>query len=418
MSNLLPLDLWRQHLGFMPWHFWGWGNNTKIPVDSACNDVLMEYSWQHADRVGRAEIREAIETAESKLRSTLLYSVAPRFEEFIVRYPQYQDARQHLDIPVAPGDLSWLTVQLPEGHIHACGVERLTAISNVAVVLTDADGDGLNETFTLGPIATTVTDVNEIAVYFAAADRLNGDPAGDTYRIEPIKVTIAGGFVTITGHSWMLARPILRERVGVAPLDPDTAANFAATLDVYRRWVDPDGQQQENSQGVLIWETTPDCDCAALSSYSTDPATVAQGVARVGIRDAIAGVVTPALAARNATTGNWYWVDSQTCKAPQRAKIRTYAGYPLVNRQMAPQFHTIVARLAAAELGRPTCSCQSATRELGKWQWDMTRIGGANAEQYGTSLEIMNCPFGTLRGQVDAWRQIRELRLLRGIAVG
>ena len=74
----------------------------------------------------------------------------------------------------------------------------------------DANGDGVNELATFTQ-ATTATDPSQIAVYFAAADRVNGDPVAEPYRIRPLAVTIAGGVATIKGDAWLFVAPILSE---------------------------------------------------------------------------------------------------------------------------------------------------------------------------------------------------------------
>jgi hypothetical protein len=79
MSNLLPLETFRALFGSHPIHYWGLSNGQYAPITSKCNTVTREHAWQDAKAVGRQEIREAIETAESRLREWLGYSVAPEY---------------------------------------------------------------------------------------------------------------------------------------------------------------------------------------------------------------------------------------------------------------------------------------------------------------------------------------------------
>src|SRR6185369_16921871 len=99
-----------------------------------------------------------------------------------------------------------------------------------------------------------------------------------------------------------------------------------------------------------------------------------------------------------------------------RVTVRYLAGFPLASDgQMQEPYRTMVARLAAAELARPICACDEANRELYRWQFDLARTAGSGDEAYGAvSAEDLNNPFGTRRGHVYAWKQVKNLRQLRG----
>lgn len=422
--SLLPLDTFRQLMRLHPWHFWQITDSNLLKVNSQCNTVLYQYGWQTAQFVGRDEIKEAIESAEAKIKRYLGYSPAPAFAEQTLPYPRYDNIRFDYTAPIdATG--RWQSVALRnEQWIQALGVETLTAIATPsALVYSDEDGDGLLDTWTLGPIATTVTDVSEIAVYFNAVDRWDGSGASEQWRITPVNVTIAAGLVTVTGRRWQVVKPVLYEGAAHNTIDPTVAASFAASLDLYQRWCDPDGITTSTSQGVLIWETDPElCACCGCTSSSTssshDPAAWAEAVARVGERDFRLGLVIPGQAVYNATTGVWSAVDWSQCTQPDRVLIRSYAGYPLqANGQMDADWARTVARLAAAELSAPICGCDIANRELYRWQFDLARSAGNNDEAYGAiSAEVLNNPLGTRRGQVEAWKRICAEHQTRGIA--
>lgn len=434
--NLLPLDTWRAILQFHPWFFWGMADQDRLRITSACNGLVTEYGWQNTDAASRDDIRQAIEHAEALLFNYLGYHVAPRYTDATVPWPRYLDASLMRTAPIDPTG-RWLTVQLPEGQIQAAGVEQLTAVQLAApVVLSDADNDGYNDTFTIGPIATTATDPNEIAVYFAAANRFDGpdfsSAVGERWRVQPVNVRISGGFVTITGARWLIVPPLVYQGlIGIGTgLDPASAANAVTTLDVYQRTTNAGGTSTTDSQAVITWETHPTwgdawwCCCANCATPPTpyggspyDPAAVAQAVGRVDIRNAQLGIVAPAESAYNSTTGMWSSLNWSVCTEPDRVTVRYLAGYPLASDgQMDQTWRVIVARLAAAELARPICACDEANRELYRWQFDLARSSGAADEAYGAvSPEDLSNPFGTRRGHVYAWRQVKNLRQLRGM---
>jgi hypothetical protein len=408
MTNLLPLDSFRQILGYSPYHFWGLAGSS-VPITSACNALVSQYAWQDADGVGRAEIRTAIATAEQRLAEYLGYSPAPHYISETLAWPGFVDTALWR-YGRSGSDGRSLALQLSEGQIQAVGTETLTLISNtVPVVSIDADSDGLNDTF-VATVATSETDPNRLVVYFASGDRLDSAPVGPNWRIEPVTITIAGGTATIRGRAWLLVKPVLYEGARTVARDPATATNFVTTLAVYTRTTDM------GAQATLTWESPPwpSC-CAASSGSSTDPAAVGTTVARVGIRDAAVGLVTPGEAVYNATSGSWASSWAGTCRPPDRVTVNYLAGMALEDGQMARAWQTIVARLAAAELTRPICACEAANRELSRWQFDLARTGGSNDEAYGAiSQADLNNPLGTRRGHVYAWRQITNLRHLRG----
>ena len=85
---------------------------------------------------------------------------------------------------------------------------------------------------------------------------------------------------------------------------------------------------------------------------------------------------------------------------------------------MDARFRTPVARLAAAEMARPICACETANRALYEWMFDLSRAGGSNDEQYRTSDDMLTSPFGTRRGHVYAWRFVEDNMLVRGMTAG
>lgn len=423
--NLLPLYSFFEGIAYHPYHAFGIGGTGAARVNSDCNDIVRRYAWQSAMSAGHRDVEQAIERAETKMRAYLGYSVAPHY---VVETLPWRGG-------FSP-DGRWPTIQATEGEVRAVGVETLVAISvGAAVTYTDTDGDGIEDTFSVSA-ATALTDASQIALYVSAADRFNGWGAttalSPRWRIHPIQVTISGGVVTVRGPKQLCVRPVLYEgvvNVGDNGLAPDLAANFVTTLDIYQRYTGIDGTTVATSQAVLTWETRPChgwwCCCASCtpdpySGSPYDPAAVAQAVARVGIRDARTGLLTPAEAAYNSTSGVWSSLTATVCDAPDRVTLRYLAGFPLgSDGQMQEPYRTAVVRMAAAELAMQLCGCETANRELHRYQFDLARSSGANDEAYGAvSAQDLDNPFGTRRGQVEAWKLVKNLRLLPGISPG
>lgn len=433
MTPLLPLEHFRRVLGYNPWHFFGLQGSTGASrITSECNDLVYQYTWQNANAAGRAEVLGAIESAENRLAAYLYYRPAPHYVVETVPWPRYQGGQQTRLSPVSALG-RWISVSTGEKYVQTVGVETRALIqANQAVAYTDRDGDGLSELATI-TVATTITDPDQIEVYFNAVDRFDGStpPTIGTpdeintalcWRIQPVTVRIATGTATITGPAWIFVKPLQYE--AGAPLDPATATNFAASVDIYRRYTDPDGITTDTSQAVLIWETTPCggwwcCDGGgAFTTNAFDPAAVAYAIARAGIRDSANGIITPGPAVYNSTSAVFAETSFATGFEPDRVLLRYRAGIPLASGQMPPFWQTIVARFAMAELAERLAACDIANKELWRWQFDLARSSGNNDEAYGAvSTRDLENPFGTRRGHVFAWREVQQLMTGNGFLI-
>lgn len=427
--NLLPLETWRDRIGYHPWHFWGMAG-PKVPILSACNTWVKQHSWQTGDTMGREDIIKAIISAEVKMTQILNYSPAPRYREAMFSWPRYpkEDIYRY---GYAGGDGRWITIRLPEGYIEGVGIQKYDMIQeNAIVVYSDQDGDGLNETFTITTPAQTLTqNQSQVEIFFTSADRLDNEPTGVRWQIRPIRTRIdpVTGVVTITGRSWLLARPILYEGFGNDAIDPNVCANFAEMVNVYWRHTWMDGQTYLDCQAALVWETPPYPQWASWSlpaPAGLDPAGVAYAIARVGVRDAQNGVVSLGEAVYDPISKTWqaipWYAGAYKYKPPDRVVIRYHAGYPTDQfGNMQAKMSEIVYPLAAAQLTRRICACESASRALYDFQFDLSRTAGSGDEAYGMmSRDDLSNPFGTKRGEVRAWKQIKNERQLRGFAVG
>jgi hypothetical protein len=435
VTNLLPLERWREILGFSPWHFYGL-SNSKVPMVSGCDELVRQYQWQAGDRAGRAEVCEAIETAEGLLQRYLGWRVAPQYTEQVVVWPRYGVQALDRVYPVdSHGD--WLAVTLPnDGYVQALGIEALTLVGTVTVagatlVYTDSDSDTLLDTFTATIAVPAGTLASEIGIYFAAADRLWGEDASERWRIQPARVSVSGVTATIRGRYWQLVKPILYEGIsttvpsgggGANGLNPDTATNFVTSLEVYLRQTNADGTTTATSQAVLEWETRPwwggSCVTTTPPSSALDPAAIAQAIARAGIRNSELGEVYAAKSLYDATSGTWHVVFPPAGGAPDRVTFRYLAGKALAaDGQMERGMQPVVARLAAAELARPIAACRETNQELYRWQFDMTTAGRGDELFNTNDPDLLDNPFGFRRGHVWAWKQVRRLDLMGGITM-
>lgn len=426
---LLPLDTLRAFLQYNPYHFFGL-SNSNIPLNSQCNTLVAEYGFQDALRVGRAEIRERILYAEQKLADYLRYDVAPRYRVDTLPWVTRFDHISRRWGVNSNGE--YMSLTLPYGYTQAVGAETVTSIAT-SVAITTTLAYRMSDTFTLS-VATTVTDPDEIAIYFNATDRaaasgVTDEPVSQRWRIQPVSVSIVAGVATIKGSTWLLVKPTHYQGFSApgSGLDPATAGVLATSLDVARVWIDPDGETVTTAGATLIWETWPwPGYCVACSSaspnnpYSADPAATGQAVARCGIRDVEMGIVTPGSAVYSATATPPQWIATPfaNCTEPDRVTVRYLGGLPLVNGRMNSFWAEIVCMLTVAEIPGPICACKETNQRLDRWQFDLARSSGNGGEQYAyISSDDLNGPFGTRRGQVEAWRRVKQLRNTPGVMV-
>lgn len=443
MSNLLPLESFRQILTYNPYHFYGLANDLA-PVTSSCNTLVNQHAWQQADQAGRGEMREAIENAEERILSYLGYSVAPRYVEYTLPYALYFDERIWRISPMdSRGE--WISIKFPEGYVQAVGIEQRTLVDTAPAVYNavppdipftdptpappyliflDANGDGLVDTFEIA-VDTTATDASTLAVYFSASDRLDGAPLSEDWRILPVHASIAAGVAKIRGPSWLLVKPILYEKYTQSVLDPNDFTVYVTSLVVYTRTTKTNGQTVTDSQGEFIWNTMPypywaTCCNNTQNPSIGDPAAEAFAIARVGIRNKDLGLLIPGQAVFNTTTQTWcsvvpYWTG---CRPPDKVKLRAYAGYPLdANGQMDIRLQRAVAYLAMADMPERICACDVANRVLWRWQAEMNRVATQGTEQFAITRRDLDNPFGMRRGHIFAWREILKLRLVTGVNI-
>ena len=429
----LPLEVWRSIIGYHPYHFWQLADSQYVPVTSSCNTLVYESAWLSHEMAGRENIRDAIIEAEARLREHLDYSTGRRFIVETVQHP-FPFVHQHKFQAHIGGRGRWLNIRLNEGHVRNLGVETYELIATMPTSITDEDGDGLLDTFTVS-FNTTATDPDQLGIYFAENDRLDNDPVSERYRIAPVKVQIAdNGVATIKGRAWLLVPPLSYQGVAKTKINPTQTASYASSVEIQRRYCDPTGTTTDTAQAVLVWETDPYPAWAAVCSaenplsyspHSTDPAAQAFAIARAQVRDARLGEITVGRAIYDADNDQWSGVSWGTCRQPDRIIVRYEAGAPLTAMEktlnqigVTGRWDAVVARFAAAELNRRICACDDANRELWRWQFDLARAAGANQEQYRISDADLSNPFGSRAGAVYAWRAVANLKLARAYLPG
>lgn len=415
--TLVSLDRWAYHLGLEPRHF-NQLYTSKAPA-KVCHQPTVQYAWQNSDRVGRDDIAQAIEQAESMIVEALGYYPVPQWiaGEVVRTAPANDPMVMHGSGLINPRGL-YLSVHGAFGMGISGGIKASTSIGTAVrtepanpadtMVLTDVDGDGYLEIARI-TLPTTVTDVNEIRCYFP------GHSQADEWEIRPLKaVTISGGNVVIDIDRHLLVDPDLWEAIDASGVDGDLSTNFILTVEIYRVYNDPSQQVQ------FQWERTPgQCECGdsecAMCAWAVQWGCLQN-------RDPRLGEWTYQPADWDAGTESFALADLSVARKPERVRLWYRAGYessrvarPMV--EMDPRFERIIMLLSATLLDRPICNCNNIEAFITRWREDRALVSEEGARyQFQTGYDHnLGCPWGTRAGAIEAFRQV-ERRALGGAA--
>lgn len=352
MQPLTPLDIFRKEIQYPPFPFWQLTND-KLPINNDCNTLVLEGLQMTTQALGREDIRAALVQAENMISQFQGYDIAPRYRSETIAYTGFP-------------------LQLGRGYVQALGTEQLDLIATPNVTYLDRDGDGISETFEV-TTATTVTNPDELCLFFIAADRFDRHPV----EVRPIDINISAGTATITGPAWLMVRPVRYHGYTAQALDPDDVTVMAQTVDVYQR--------------------TTDAASALIITYGDGSThTLAQSdLAIVDSRIGIVGVNRDACRA---------WPSH--CGYPLTMTVNYLAGYP-----HPEHWYKAVCALAATYLEGGICSCDTALKRLYYWRQDMNK---ATADQISMTQQIqLDNPLGTKIGHDLAWRVMLQYPAIR-----
>lgn len=388
----LSLAEYARVMGINPAHFWGGVGSSVMAVGASCSSIWWQHSWQAVDRVSREDLAMSIYDAENEIARLLGWWPAPVWE-----LSEEHPWPTHYDRTTI-GGMVWglraknVSVRTSWGKVIAPGRRVETFIDNPRVTYTDADGDGFFETATV-TCATTLTDTNEIKVFHTG---YSGD---QEWEIRPARSkTIAGGVFTGVFYAWQFVDPDLYETFpttsSVPALDFSVTTSYVLTVDVYRVRND---ESQTGAQ--LVWE--PDSlACSQTLALETQNGTFI-------VHDHEIGDVVP-----YAATYGTAWVEDDwtcDCNAPDRVRLWYYHGaveprYTAgkTDDPLMDYFAHAIAWMATARLERPMCACGSLVALAEHLRQDLALQGETS---FASTEEILNCPFGTRRGEVMAWKR-------------
>lgn len=363
-ETLLPLDRFAQILGIHPLHF----NQVAIQGKaSPCGAVWLQYDWQGPTATSRESVGIAINSAEMRLEEYLGFPVYPKW---------YEDVQVHtVGNPVV----------LPKAYYISGGVKTKTKIGTESVTYEDVDEDDFAEKATTR-IATSVTDTDEIAIYYPDED---GD---DAWRVRPIKVAIDSGVATITLNRYDLVIKNELEALKPVQIDGTDDDKFLDSVDIYRVYNDPSTQALLRSCSLCS-----QTGCSACQ-FTDDNACLLGVDHKCSIVNANPGLWdgtkwNPATCFRNDVYSGRYWFK---------------AGWT-----REPIWDTVITYLALSEIDVGLCTCPTVQERLKYWTTDMSRI---DRPSWRIPKALENCPWGYSRGAMYAYQIAQKHKMPQGAA--
>lgn len=401
-STQLTLDRWAQILGISPIHF----NQVYVDPITLCGQPWFQYAWQAQDRISREDVATAIAQAEADIERVLGHRLIPTWEvdEWVPTVPPFRPELFNLTSHDLRGfDQSAFMTQK---HFISGGIRSQELIeADAAVVYSDEDGDGYDETATI-TVAVTTSNVCEIAIYFSVP-ALVAEAGDERWRIRPANVSIAAGTATITVRREQLVDPVNWEKVAgdQDALDGNVNGNFVTSVDVYRVYHDP--QQQV----TLLWEpfgtACGNCTgtgCAACAYTVQTGCLLVRGNPKNSII-----VYHPA---------TWdsdnleFTTDAlSVARQPDLLRVWYYAGLrdkrlSCPTLEMSQEWAYTVAVYSVSLLERPICNCDNAREFVARWQIDLAKQ--TPEASYKIDPRDLGNPFGTKAGAVYAWNRVKE----------
>lgn len=349
----LPLPRYAQLIGMPECAFFG--ISSPYEKKYACSPI-----WS---KVQRDMVEHALREAEEEIVNEVGYPLKPRWI-----FENYGDEQPFQIYPIAK--YAWVLYGGVRGVQDISLSEAVSHVSDPAIV---------------GPLATTVTDEDEIRVYHPGLD----------VEINPSKVTIAGGFVTIEIPRCRLVAEEYAdnppEGLDYMDVPPSLTSPFLAEVDIKRVYNDPSRQVEfVYKSGGVNCTAGNDCEEAIETGC-------------LQIRDQETGIL-------QISRANWVsgrWVSSTGCGyrygCPDLIRLYYQAGMPPGNPWSFRQMETTVMRLAHSKMPDEPCGCEISQR---LWKRDR------NIPDVMTR-ERLNCPFGLSDGAWVAWQFSLAMKVVR-----
>ena len=410
----LSLDRWAKIIGINPLHFNG-VYDPERPT-TPCSQPWMQFPWQAADRVGREEVAQAISDAEADIERELGYRLLPTWEIDEWHRSERPNRPELFNLSMTEVRGFAQTVKADWNYLVTGGVRQKDELELAAALdpWADDDDDGYFEVgnITGGVTVEAGTPACEIHIYYP------GYAGADEWEIRPINVTVADTTATITFRREQCVLSELYDDLvpdaddsHMRGVDGSDDTNFLETVDVYRVYNDP------QTQATFMWEPLGiGCGCNGSGCYQCQYAT--QTGCLMLRSEPRLSVVSYRPAVWNATNLDFDAAELAVNRTPDIVRLYYYAGWrekrldcPTI--VMDPQWERTVAQYAASKLDRPICECNNVRAWVEHWQRDLAIA--KQDEFIKVSEKILDNPFGTTRGAIQAWKRVKAQAIGEGV---
>lgn len=406
VRTILPLGEYARIMGINPIQFWSGIHQAGFPPTYGA-DRWLAYSWQDGEKVSREELAREILRAERDIAAELRYWPGPVWtEDEEVAYPQYY-RKGYVGQFGHDANRRMKTVNLLYGKFIEGGKRTVSLVGTAttaasALQYIDNDSDGYDETAKI-TLATTLTDPCEIKLYHS------GHAGKPEWEIRPLKsATIESGFFVATCDAWLLFKPSLLAAFpgsdGFDWLDATVSTNYVTEVDAYREYADP------SEMATLLWEGSSECTCSGagcpICGFDSQAACFMP-------RDALQGLVAPVPGTYDAAADAWTFEAFTNGYDPHKLTAAYLSGIQEDDHNgcglMPQDLALAVTYMATARLARPLCTHSEVLRKREEeLKEDLIFITkGGDATRFVTR-EVLNCPFGTRYGELEAWRIVRD----------
>lgn len=414
--TLLSLDRFAQIAGIPPIAFNGAYSETVFPgMTGGCNQVWYQYSWQNADQVSREDLAREIAIAERDIKNELGYWPAPTWiVEEVHRYPTPYRRAGYRRSPMRNVRNQFLSIPLKSGKFIQGGQRACTLMDTAVPVYSDEDGDGFDETAT---VTLAITDEDavlcQLKVYFEGHD---GDPE---WEIRPARTaTYAGGTFTATFWTWQLIEPdtwnaLPSAVAGPSAINVDTNTYLVNTVEVRREYND-----YSASHGTLFWEGEPTSTgyCTICGGEGCAACAFTTQSLCMHVRDTDLGFAAVVPACYNPDEEGWIEEARAVDRDPDQVTLNYFAG-EMSDRHLAnytcdpldEYLARAIAFMAIARLERDYCNCGAITALAERLRRDTAVISSRDGESRFINEDELNNPFGTMYGEVRAWRIVNKM---------
>lgn len=423
--TLLSLDRYARLMGLDPVRFSGGApvnlasGATLFPLLNDVKNIWPQSSWLSTDQIGRDELARIIAEAERDIAEFLGYWPAPVWiSQEMHPYPKgYQPGRVGFGLGT---DGKFRALKTKFAKFIQGGRRAVTLVeAGAAVVYSDPDGDGFNELATVTVLNVTQTDECKLKAYFAS----HGGAQAWEIR-EPLSKSLAAGTLVLTFRPWQLLDPDVQRGfpadepmltgTGLNMTDTD---NLVDTIDVYYEYTDT-----TQAQALFYFEGYPSnlgafpaalsgCSCCDGDGCAACTQNTQNGC--LTWRDVDRGLVVPIPASYDEDSGEWVSADWTCSREPDSVKLYYQAGAVSNEfrsgsscREMESQLERAIAYLATARVGIEYPSNNNVKALVRDLDVDLTRQV-QDGDSYRTSFEVLDCPFGTKKGEVQAWRLLQ-----------